>query len=76
MCRLFAYTIIILLFQVVGKKYIRLYPASLCEELYPHGETMLFNSSQVTAFLKFSFIFWNHLDELSFFSYFDMNSTL
>ncbi|KAG8653113.1 hypothetical protein MANES_06G168600v8 [Manihot esculenta] len=36
-----------ILAQVVGKKYIRLYPASLCEELYPHGETMLFNSSQV-----------------------------
>ncbi|KAL9169065.1 hypothetical protein ABFS82_04G055000 [Erythranthe guttata] len=33
--------------QVVGKKYIRLYPASLSEELYPHSETMLCNSSQV-----------------------------
>ncbi|KAM5582535.1 hypothetical protein ABKV19_002786 [Rosa sericea] len=33
--------------QVVGKKYIRLYRASLSEELYPHTETMLCNSSQV-----------------------------
>ncbi|KAJ9164403.1 hypothetical protein P3X46_023981 [Hevea brasiliensis] len=46
-----------ILAQVVGKKYIRLYPASLSEELYPHGETMLCNSSRVTAFLKISFIF-------------------
>lgn len=36
-----------LYFQVVGKKYIRLYPASLSEELYPYSETMLCNSSQV-----------------------------
>ncbi|KAL7151795.1 hypothetical protein ABFS83_04G054900 [Erythranthe nasuta] len=36
-----------ILAQVVGKKYIRLYPASLSEELYPHSETMLCNSSQV-----------------------------
>ncbi|XP_019155364.1 PREDICTED: lysine-specific demethylase JMJ30-like [Ipomoea nil] len=36
-----------LLAQVVGKKYIRLYPATLSEELYPHSETMLCNSSQV-----------------------------
>ncbi|KAL2940932.1 Lysine-specific demethylase JMJ30 [Bienertia sinuspersici] len=33
--------------QVVGKKYVRLYAASLSEELYPHPETMLQNSSQV-----------------------------
>ncbi|KAL6204060.1 hypothetical protein ACLB2K_021330 [Fragaria x ananassa] len=33
--------------QVVGKKYIRLYRASLSEELYPHTETMLCNLSQV-----------------------------
>ncbi|CAO2837242.1 unnamed protein product [Amaranthus hypochondriacus] len=33
--------------QVVGKKYVRLYAASLSEELYPHSETMLCNSSQV-----------------------------
>lgn len=33
--------------QVVGKKYVRLYPASLSEELYPHSESMLCNSSQV-----------------------------
>ncbi|KAB1211926.1 Lysine-specific demethylase 8 [Morella rubra] len=33
--------------QVVGRKYIRLYPASLSEELYPYTETMLKNSSQV-----------------------------
>ncbi|KAG6588179.1 Lysine-specific demethylase JMJ30 [Cucurbita argyrosperma subsp. argyrosperma] len=36
-----------ILAQVVGKKYIRLYDASLCEELYPYTETMLCNSSQV-----------------------------
>ncbi|KAI4322065.1 hypothetical protein L6164_021788 [Bauhinia variegata] len=33
--------------QVVGKKYIRLYSASLYEELYPYSESMLSNSSQV-----------------------------
>ncbi|KAG7023866.1 Lysine-specific demethylase JMJ30, partial [Cucurbita argyrosperma subsp. argyrosperma] len=34
--------------QVLGKKYIRLYDASLSEELYPYNtETMLCNSSQV-----------------------------
>ncbi|KAF5447845.1 hypothetical protein F2P56_033364 [Juglans regia] len=33
--------------QVVGRKYIRLYHASLSEELYPYTETMLKNSSQV-----------------------------
>ncbi|KNA25428.1 hypothetical protein SOVF_005430 isoform A [Spinacia oleracea] len=33
--------------QVVGKKYVRLYAASVSEELYPHSETMLCNSSQV-----------------------------
>ncbi|KAL2557207.1 putative lysine-specific demethylase JMJD5 [Forsythia ovata] len=36
-----------ILSQVVGKKYIRLYPASLSEDLYPHMESMLSNSSQV-----------------------------
>ncbi|GFP98779.1 putative lysine-specific demethylase jmjd5 [Phtheirospermum japonicum] len=36
-----------ILAQVVGKKYIRLYPASLSDELYPHAESMLSNSSQV-----------------------------
>ncbi|PHU29119.1 putative lysine-specific demethylase JMJD5 [Capsicum chinense] len=36
-----------ILAQVVGKKYVRLYPASLADELYPHSETMLCNSSQV-----------------------------
>ncbi|XP_059278469.1 lysine-specific demethylase JMJ30-like isoform X1 [Lycium ferocissimum] len=36
-----------ILAQVVGKKYVRLYPASLSDELYPHSETMLTNSSQV-----------------------------
>nr|XP_028944515.1 lysine-specific demethylase JMJ30-like [Malus domestica] len=33
--------------QVVGKKYVRLYLASLSEELYPYTEIMLCNSSQV-----------------------------
>ncbi|XP_073269466.1 lysine-specific demethylase JMJ30 isoform X1 [Primulina huaijiensis] len=36
-----------ILAQVVGKKYVRLYPASDSEELYPHSESMLSNSSQV-----------------------------
>ncbi|XP_022154057.1 lysine-specific demethylase JMJ30 isoform X4 [Momordica charantia] len=36
-----------ILAQVLGKKYIRLYDASLSEELYPYTETMLCNSSQV-----------------------------
>ncbi|XP_050276414.1 lysine-specific demethylase JMJ30 isoform X1 [Quercus robur] len=36
-----------ILAQVVGKKYIRLYSASVSEELYPYTETMLKNSSQV-----------------------------
>ncbi|KAH6821000.1 2-oxoglutarate and oxygenase superfamily protein [Perilla frutescens var. hirtella] len=36
-----------ILAQVVGKKYIRLYPSFFSEELYPHVETMLSNSSQV-----------------------------
>ena len=38
-------------FQVVGKKYIRLYSSSLSEELSPHSGTMLHNSSQVISFL-------------------------
>ncbi|PSR95391.1 Lysine-specific demethylase [Actinidia chinensis var. chinensis] len=33
--------------EVVGKKYVRLYPASISEDLYPHSESMLSNSSQV-----------------------------
>lgn len=36
-----------ILAQVVGRKYVRLYPATLSEELYPHNESMLKNSSQV-----------------------------
>ncbi|KAF2311987.1 hypothetical protein GH714_027672 [Hevea brasiliensis] len=36
-----------ILAQVVGRKYIRLYPASLSAELYPYSETMLCNSSRV-----------------------------
>lgn len=36
-----------LLAQVVGRKYVRLYPASVSEELYPYSEPMLSNSSQV-----------------------------
>ncbi|GJW56286.1 RNA-directed DNA polymerase, eukaryota, reverse transcriptase zinc-binding domain protein [Tanacetum coccineum] len=36
---------------VVGKKYVRLYPASLSEEIYPHSEFMLKNSSQIQPFL-------------------------
>ncbi|XP_077211160.1 2-oxoglutarate (2OG) and Fe(II)-dependent oxygenase superfamily protein [Tasmannia lanceolata] len=33
--------------QVVGRKYIRLYPASISTDLYPYCESMLSNSSQV-----------------------------
>ncbi|XP_004507119.1 lysine-specific demethylase JMJ30 isoform X1 [Cicer arietinum] len=36
-----------ILAQVVGKKYIRLYPASMSDELFPYSGTMLSNSSQV-----------------------------
>ncbi|GAV72054.1 Cupin_8 domain-containing protein [Cephalotus follicularis] len=36
-----------ILAQVVGRKYIRLYSASLSKELYPYTETMLCNSSRV-----------------------------
>lgn len=36
-----------ILAQIVGKKYVRLYHASLSEELCPHTESMLCNSSQV-----------------------------
>ncbi|KAK2641316.1 hypothetical protein Ddye_023079 [Dipteronia dyeriana] len=46
-----------ILAQVVGKKYIRLYPASLAEELHPYTETMLSNSSQVDL---------DHIDETKF----------
>ncbi|KAF3771530.1 putative lysine-specific demethylase, partial [Nymphaea thermarum] len=33
--------------QVVGKKYMRLYPSKISEELYPFEESMLSNSSKV-----------------------------
>ncbi|KAK7257861.1 hypothetical protein RIF29_32138 [Crotalaria pallida] len=36
-----------ILAQVVGKKYIRLYSASISEDLFPYPDTMLSNSSQV-----------------------------
>ncbi|CAN0902064.1 Lysine-specific demethylase JMJ30 [Linum grandiflorum] len=43
--------------QVVGKKYIRLYSPSLSEDLHPHNETMLYNSSKVDL---------DNIDEKSF----------
>ncbi|CAI9106613.1 OLC1v1005809C1 [Oldenlandia corymbosa var. corymbosa] len=46
-----------ILAQVVGKKYVRLYSSSLSEELYPHAETMLCNSSKVDL---------DHIDEVEF----------
>ncbi|GKV22216.1 hypothetical protein SLEP1_g32100 [Rubroshorea leprosula] len=46
-----------ILAQVVGKKYVRLYAASLSEELYPYTETMLKNSSQVNL---------DNIDEVEF----------
>lgn len=36
-----------ILAQVVGRKYVRLYPALISEDLYPFTESMLCNSSQV-----------------------------
>ncbi|XP_058227858.1 lysine-specific demethylase JMJ30 isoform X10 [Rhododendron vialii] len=38
-----------ILAQVVGRKYVRLYRATLSEELYPYNESMLKNSSQVQS---------------------------
>lgn len=40
------------LFQVVGRKYVRLYCATLSEELYPYNESMLKNSSQVSVLVN------------------------
>lgn len=47
------------LMQVLGKKYIRLYDASLSEELYPYTETMLCNSSQVKKLIIILMKIWH-----------------
>ena len=55
------------LMQVLGKKYIRLYDASLSEELYPYTETMLCNSSQVKKLIIILMKIWH--DYLFFICY-------
>ena len=46
--------LVLLLLQVVGRKYVRLYPPNATQCLYPYSEAMLSNSSQVCLYREIS----------------------